>query len=309
MTENTLKTEDNQQNMSIPTSDKIPLKEQILYGASDMFGGGQAAFLSVILLAFFTNMVGISAAVAGTIITVSKLWDAVSDPTMGIISENTRRFKLGRRKPYMIIGGILIPFGLAFLFAPIQSWGLGAGSKGVWMAFAYLIYCTISTISQVPFMSMSSDISLDYKERNKANTWKLGFDILPERYSISLPRSFGATSKRGEMTYNQFYLIIVFGFGLLFGLPLIVGGLTIKERVPYDKNIKTALNMKEYFKGLSIKSYILHITMYICAFLSFDIVSALAIYYTDYIGGAAEGLVIDFGITTVNMGSIMIIGQ
>ena len=95
--------------------DVIPKKEKIIYGAADLFGGGQAAFISVILLAFFTDIIGIDAAVAGTVIMVSKIWDAIIDPSMGIISDNTRWSKLGRRKPYMIIGGALIPFGLAFL--------------------------------------------------------------------------------------------------------------------------------------------------------------------------------------------------
>ena len=103
--------------------DVIPKKEKIIYGAADLFGGGQAAFISVILLAFFTDIIGIDAAVAGTVIMVSKIWDAIIDPSMGIISDNTRWSKLGRRKPYMIIGGALIPFGLAFLFAPITGFG------------------------------------------------------------------------------------------------------------------------------------------------------------------------------------------
>ena len=54
---------------AVKPEDKISLKEQIIYGSADLFGGGQAAFLSVILLAFFTNMVGIEAGIAGTIIT------------------------------------------------------------------------------------------------------------------------------------------------------------------------------------------------------------------------------------------------
>ena len=51
--------------------DVIPLKEQIIYGAADLFGGGQAAFISVILLACFTNIIGIDAGIAGTVIMVS----------------------------------------------------------------------------------------------------------------------------------------------------------------------------------------------------------------------------------------------
>ena len=291
--------------------DYVSTKEAVIYGAADIFGGGQAAFLSVILLAFFTNIIGIEAAVASTIITVSKLWDAVSDTGMGLLSDNTRWSKLGRRKPYMIIGGILIPFGLAFLFAPIQ--GFGAESKIVWMIFAYIVYCTISTVSQVPFMSMASDISMDYRERNKANTWKLIFDIISGGLLYLIPSLIWGQVAKGNMTYNEFYYVIVFGFGLFFGIPLIVAGLLVKERTPYDRTMKTAFSWKDYFKGLTVKSYIWHIVMYVSAFLTMDIVSALAIYYTDYIGDfsgnvmGSNAVLLQLGNTTIYMGSMWVI--
>ncbi len=291
--------------------DYVSTKEAVIYGAADIFGGGQAAFLSVILLAFFTNIIGIEAAVASTIITVSKLWDAISDTGMGLISDNTRWSKLGRRRPYMIIGGILIPFGLAFLFAPIQ--GLGANSKIVWMVFAYIVYCTISTISQVPFMSMASDISMDYRERNKANTWKLIFDIISGGLLYLIPSLIWGQVSAGNMSYLQFYFVIVFGFGLFFGIPLIVAGFMVKERAPFDCSNKVKLKLKDYFAGLKVKSYQHHIVMYVSAFLTMDIVSALAIYYTDYIGdhsGLVTGtpaVIMQIGDLTINMGSMWVI--
>ena len=265
--------------------DKIPLWEQIIYGAGDLFGGGQAGMLSVILLVFFTDRIGIEAAIASTIIMVSKLWDAVSDPVMGIISDNTRWSKLGRRKPYMIIGGFLIPVALAFLFAPIQNFG--EVSKVVWMLVAYICYCTVSTISQVPFMSMSSDISLDYTQRNKANTWKLIFDMIASAIFYVVPQILYTALQDGKINQNQFYYTVVFGFGLFFGIPLIVAGLLIKERVPYNKEEKAKINIKEYFEGLKVKSYLWHLGMYISAFLTMDIVSALTMYYVNYIGKRA----------------------
>lgn len=286
--------------------DYVSTKECILYGAADLFGGGQAAFLSVILLAFFTNIIGIEAAIASTIIMVSKIWDAVSDPAMGLISENSR-FRLGRRKPFMILGGILIPFGLAFLFAPIQN--MEEPSKITWMVFAYIIYCTISTISQVPYMSMSSDISMDYRQRNKANTWKLIFDIIAAGLLYLIPSLMWnkVVGENATISYTTFYYIIVFGFGLLFAIPLIAAGLTVKERTPYQEEKKTKFSIKEYFKGLTVKSYIWHILMYVSAFLTMDLISAVAIYYTDYIGGTINGVKVNLGFMEMDMGSIMII--
>ncbi len=285
--------------------DVIPLKEKVIYGAADLFGGGQAAFISVILLAFFTDIIGIDAAIAGTVIMVSKIWDAIIDPSMGIISDNSRWSKLGRRKPYMIIGGALIPVGLAILFAPIQDFG--ATSKVVWMIFAYIIYTSISSLSQVPFMAMSSDISMDYKQRNSANTWKLLFDIIAAGIFYLIPSLLWSQVTKGAMPYLDFYFIIVFGFGLVFAVPLVVAGFLIKERAPYDINEKKRLNIKDFFKCLTVKSYVWHLIMYVTAFLTLDMVSAVAIYYTNYIGGAIDGVQVDFGFIKMDMGSIMII--
>ncbi len=269
----------------VKEEDRVPLWEQITYGAADLFGGGQAGMLSVLLLVFFTDRIGIEAAIASTIIMASKLWDAVSDPLMGLISDNTRWTKLGRRKPYMIIGGLLIPVALAILFAPIQEFG--EVSKVVWMLFAYLLYCTVSTISQVPLMSMSSDISLDYTQRNKANTWKLIFDMIASAFFYVVPQILYTALQDGKMSQNAFYYTIVFGFGLFFGIPLVVAGFLIKERVPFNREERAKLTIKEYFEGFKVKSYMWHLGMYVSAFLTMDLVGALTMYYINYVGERA----------------------
>ncbi len=293
----------NQQAHAVRAEDFIPVKEKLIYGAADLFGGGQAAMLSVILLVFFTDRIGIEAAIASTIIMLSKIWDAVSDPTMGLISENTRWSKLGRRKPYMVIGGLLIAPGLALLFAPIGAFS--EAGKIVWMVIAYIIYCTISTISQVPYMSMSADISLDFSERNKANTFKLCFDIVAGAIFYLLPLVLYEMLESGAISELAFYLTVVFAFGFMFGFPLVLAGFKIKERVPFDASVKVKFNFKEYFEGLKVKSYIWHLLMYVTAFLCMDIVSALTMYYANYIVGDVELLNI-FGMS-IKMSSAFII--
>ena len=159
-------------------------------------------------------------------------------------------------------------------------------------------------------MSMSSDISMDYRQRNKANTWKLIFDIIAAGLLYLIPSLMWnkVVGENATISYTTFYYIIVFGFGLFFAIPLIVAGLTVKERTPYNEQLKQKFSIKEYFKGLTVKSYIWHILMYVTAFLTMDLVSAVAIYYTDYIGGTINGVQVDLGFMKIDMGSIMIIG-
>lgn len=257
-------------------SEKVPLSEKLWYGAADLFGGGQATLMSLLLLVFFTDVIGINSFLAGLVIFLSKFWDAVSDPLCGVLSDNTRS-KMGRRKPFMLVGGILIIPALAFLFAPVQNIG-GQGIKTAFAAVAYLVYCTVSTISQVPYMSMSSDLSPDFRERNKANSLKLIFDMAAAALCYLIPARLFEALSAGELSQTAFYLIIVFGFGTFFSLPLVIASFKIKERSPYPEE-KSVFRRKEWWDSLKIKSFQYHIIMYVAAFLCADIISALALYY------------------------------
>jgi Na+/melibiose symporter-like transporter len=268
------------QEFPVKEEDKIPLYEKLAYGAGDIFGGGQGSMLSLLLLFFFTDILGINSAVAGTAIMISKIWDAIIDPTFGVISDNTRT-RLGRRRPYIIIGGALIIPAMAVLFAPIQ--GFSEVGKSIWICFAYLFYCSVSSLSQVPYNSLSSDISPDYRERNKANTFKLVFDLFAAGLCFLIPSLLLNSYKSGDISTLTFTLALVLGIGSLFSIPLVIAGIVVKERSPYDKLYKEKFNFKEYFGTIKIKSFRLLLIMYVCAYICMDVISALALYYTSNI--------------------------
>lgn len=263
--------------LPIRAEDRIPRREKIIYGAADFFGGGQSAMLSLLLMYFFTDIIGVKPVFAGAAILIAKVWDAIIDPTLGIITDNTRT-KLGRRRPYMIIGGALIIPAMAFLYAPVG--GFSEVAKSIWVCFAYLFYCTISSLSQVPFNSMSSDISGDYRERNSANTYKLIVDLISAGLCFLVPSLLLDSVKNGSLPYLTFYFILVFGFGILFSAPLVLGGLFVKERAYYDVDYRAQFNMKEYFSTIKVKSFSWLLVMYVAAFICADVVSAVSMYYT-----------------------------
>lgn len=73
----------------IAPEDRVPLKEKICYGIGGLMDGGGVALMSCILVKYMTTM-GIPMKIATTIFMIAKLWDAVTDPVMGFISDNTR---------------------------------------------------------------------------------------------------------------------------------------------------------------------------------------------------------------------------
>lgn len=267
--------------------DYVPTKEKLAYGCGAFMDGGGVALMSCVMLKYMTTM-GIEMAVASTIMMVAKFWDAITDPLMGFISDNTRG-RWGRRKPYMFVGGILLIIGIFLLFMPVREWGMSVADFVPYIIIMYLLWNTFSTITMVPYCSMASDISPSFKERNNANTVKLVFNAVASGLAYVLPLLFieALTKKDGFMfmpniSATDFWLAISIIFGVLFGGGLIVCGLFVKERIKATAP-KEKFNFKQFCKNYAApyknRSYRWHIVMYVAAFICLDMISALAVYY------------------------------
>ena len=291
--------------------DYIPTKEKIAYGLGSLMDGGGVALMSCIMLNYMTDGLLIVAATASTIMMLSKIWDAITDPVMGFISDNTRS-KWGRRKPYMFFGGIALIIALFLLFAPIKEWNITsqAGMTAYVLIF-YLIWNTCSTITQVPYTSMASDISPSFRERNNANTIKLVFSALASGLAYIVPLLVLGKYTKGEMSATTFCLVIGGVFGTLFGGGLIISALFTKERIqPLPTEEKQKFNIRHFFAGYtkpySNKSYRWHIVMYVAAFTCMDMLSALAAYYATHVwrGEVITGIPI---VGTMKFGSMFVV--
>ena len=267
----------------ISPDDVIGKKEKLYYGLGAIMDGGGVALISCILLYYLDNVLMLGGLAAALIIFAGKIWDAVTDPLMGVISDNST-FKFGRRKPYIIAGGVMIFVSIGVLFMPYNLMGVDkTWARILIIVVMYLLYNTANTVAMVPYCSLSGDISKSFSERNKANAVKLVFSILSAGVCYIVPFLILEAFKNGSISQIGFYLAIFFTFGLLFGVPLVLCGLNVKERVPYDPSIKARFSIRSYSEPFKIKSYKWHIVMYVSAFICLDVISALAPYYASFV--------------------------
>lgn len=258
-----------------------PMKkhEPILFAWGDVFGGGAQALIGVIYMIFMTDVIGLSPALAGTAVLLSKGWDAITDPMMGVISDNTRS-KWGRRRPYILFGGIALIAAFALLWMPVVSFA--PVLKAIYAIGVYVFYSTVATVISVPYSSLSAELTTDLKERNRVNILRLVVSTLATAVCTLVPSMILESYNAGTISLTGFYLIIGVGFGLFFALPLVLIGLFTKERVKMPSE-KSAFDVKRFVKPLHVKAFRGLVGMYLCQSIAMDILAAGILYFSKYV--------------------------
>ncbi len=254
--------------------------EKLIFAWGDFFGGGAQALIGVLYLIFLTDVIGLNPAWAAAAILVSKIWDAISDPLMGIISDNTRT-KYGRRRPFILGGGLMMILAFALMWMPIGSWDSDI-AKLVFTIVSYLFYCTISTVILVPYSSLSAEITTDVKERNSVNVLRLVFSTAATAICTLVPSIILEAYKAGSISIDTFYVVVGIGFGIFFAIPLVLIGIFTKERVKLPEK-DSEFHVKTFIKPMKVKAFRGLVYMYLAQSMSMDILGTGIIYYALYV--------------------------
>ncbi len=143
---------------------KVPLGTTIAYGMPGLGAGYMYLLMSLYVMKFSTDVLLIAPAVMGVIFSISRIWDAVSDPIAGYLSDRTT-FKFGRRRTWMLLSFIPISFGFLAVFSPPES--MQGQSLDLWMMIAILSFYSAITLFNVPHMALGAELSEDYHERTR----------------------------------------------------------------------------------------------------------------------------------------------
>ncbi|MCR6663857.1 MAG: MFS transporter [Luteimonas sp.] len=140
---------------------RLPLREKVGYGLGDFGFNLYWANISAFLLIFYTDVMGLAAAAVGTMILVTKLVDAATDPLMGAIADRTRT-RMGRFRPYMLWGA------LPLAFTGVLTWtvpDLGEGGKLLWAYATFTLMMLAYTVLSTPYSALSGVITADSQQR------------------------------------------------------------------------------------------------------------------------------------------------
>ena len=152
---------------------KIKNTTRVLYGIGQVAVNAKDALFHYYFLFFFNSVLGLSGSIVGMAKLVALVFDAITDPLMGGITDNFRSKKYGRRHLFILIGVFPLGLSLWLLFSPPAS--LSTGQLIVWM-IAFAIFTRLSlTIFFIPYISLTADLTDDYRERTLLTTSRIFF--------------------------------------------------------------------------------------------------------------------------------------
>ena len=143
----------------------VTKREKISYGLYFM---GQNVFYGLVgyMTTYFTD-IGITAALVAIVALITKVWDAINDPILGMIMDKVN-FKKGKFLPWLRISVIAIPVATILLF--IIPTGISMMAKIIWATLAYMLWDTAYTLCDVPIFGIVTTMTIDQKERVSLNS-------------------------------------------------------------------------------------------------------------------------------------------
>ena len=267
-----------------PASEKLSFPTKLAYGAGDM-GAAITANIGVFYTAYFlTDVAGLNPGLAAWVLLIGKVWDAINDPFVGVLSDRTRS-RLGRRLPWMLYGAI--PFGITFFLSWIVP-GFGSdGATNQWGLFWYYVIISILfnsfyTAVNLPYTALTPELTQDYDERTNLNSFRFAFSIGGSILSIVVVLIINGL----PIDRIQQYLLIGAVCAVMSVLPLYwcVWGtrsrvLAVAARHPEIEQPVSIPILEQVRIALSNRPFLYVIGIYLCSWLGVQLTAAIIPYF------------------------------
>ena len=184
----------------------IRLREKIGYGFGDMASSMFWKLFGAYLMIFYTDVFGLPAAMVGTMFLVTRIWDSVFDPVVGVVADRTSS-RWGKFRPYIL--WLAVPFGmigaLTFYTPPFGDTG-----KLVYAYVTYSLMMMVYSAINVPYASLLGVMSPNPNERNTLSTFRMMFAYIGSFIALLLfmpmANAFSGHSKAVEDQQTGWFL-------------------------------------------------------------------------------------------------------
>jgi len=253
---------------------KLPLITKLFYAIGDWGNSTTTTIVGFFFLYFLTDVAHLPPAFVSPVLLIGTIWDAINDPLIGVFADKVHT-RWGRRRPFFIIGAV--PFGLAFF---LLWWVPPFANDYLLMLYyllAYILFDTAFTFVYVPYGTLTPELTQDYDERTQLNGFRMGVSMaggLIAAFCVPVIASLFAEVRTG-------YLVMAMIFGFSAMLPYILLFFTMKEKYPETSSSDLSI-IQSFFYTWKNRAFRLAAGIYMTAWMTVAMVSALFIYYITY---------------------------
>ena len=245
----------------------------LAFAVGDFFGGGSFNIINFLYPGFLALAVGLPAHLAGLVILIARVFDAVTDPVMGFISDRML-VRFGTRRGALLIAAPLIVLSLTLMFFPFQNPSVTVRFWAVLLSAIF--FYAVQTSFMIPYFSLSSEMTADYTERARMMSLRLGFSIFASIICVAVP----------GIIINQFdgnfgYIVMSISFGLVFMICTGITGLFAKEGIPPPKKAEP-FELQNFIRPFRVKPFRQYLGIFLCTQITMAVMSALFFFYIDF---------------------------
>ncbi|MDG1667785.1 MAG: MFS transporter [Opitutae bacterium] len=227
------------------TKASLPFKEKVAFGAGEFTNRYGENGVNDIATPVYNMILGLSPALIGTVLMLMRLWDAITDPIMGYVSDNWKG-KFGRRKPFLFVGSILMAIVYPLIWFASPDWT--EQSKTIYFFCLAIIFFTSYTIYSVPFRALATEMTPDYEERTTIRIYSAFFNKV---FMLMLPWIF-------PLTQTELFPDPVTGIRTLAGassILILISGI-VCSKFPKERYHKVAADQERVKLVSSFKSFL-----------------------------------------------------
>ncbi len=259
---------------------RLGLGTKLAYGTGDLGPAMVSMIKGFFLLNFLINVAGLSPARAGSVLLLSKIWDAVNDPIVGTLTDRTRT-RWGRRRPWLLFGAI--PFAIAyvlhFIVPPLSQGGL----FWYYLVVAILLDAGFTAVN-VPYAALTPELSEAEQDRTDLNMYRFSFSVLGGLVAAVMYNVVVNSLNKNDPELGNLIQ------GLIIAAVIVISNIIVfaftrendfnqedEDHMPFFEGLITALRSRPFMYVTAI---------YMLTWIAIQFVQSLLLFYwRDYVGG------------------------
>ncbi|HUX76231.1 MAG TPA: MFS transporter [Anaerolineae bacterium] len=256
-------------------NEKLRWTTKLIYGVGDVGNAVVNSAIQFFLMIFYTDAALVAPALVGSALLVGKVWDAVNDPLFGWVSDRTTS-RFGKRRVYMIFGAL--PLAIAVLLLWRVPRGLPDTWTFIWIAFTFMLFDTMWTLTNVPYYALTAELTDDYDERASLTAFRMVLGVPAYIVGAALtPAIVGlfATKRAG-------YSAIGVAYGVLAAVVLWVAAAGLRERKRISESQCQTPPLRTFLATFKNRPFVRLIGAYLMANSAFALLKTLLAYFLTY---------------------------